>query len=69
MAMALAARGDFLVVSVAGVDATTGGADLTAVDLTGFETVVVTDLDATLLGRGFLATGGLEAGDFETTAF
>ena len=69
MAMALAARGDFLVTSTTGVVTALGVAAFAAVFLTGLETVVVTDLAAVLTGTIFLATGGFEVFNFETTAF
>ena len=69
MAMALAARGDFLVTSTAGALTAVGAATLAAVDLADLETVVVTDLGAVLAGTGFLATGGDDVFSFEAATF
>ena len=68
MAMALAARGDFLATSTTGAVATAGAA-LAAVFLADLETVVVTDLGAVLAGTVFLATGGVDVFSFEASAF
>ncbi len=67
MAMALAARGDFLATSTTGV--VTGGVALGAGVLVVLETDVVTDLAAVLTGEVFLATGVLEVLGFDATTF
>ncbi len=67
MAMALAARGDFLVTSTTGV--VTGAVVLTGEVLAGLETEVVTGLAAVFAGAGFLATGVVEVFDFDGTTF
>jgi hypothetical protein len=74
MAMALAARGDFLATSAAGgvVTGVTGltAAVFTAADLADLDLVaVVTDLAAEGAGEGFLAMGGVLALALDGTAF